>query len=276
MTENAKIGNLREEIISTLIKAGIPSPRLETDIILKHAAPSYPEVNKAESAKAYEMLKRRINHEPLDKIIGEREFYKSVFKVNQNVLTPRPDTEILVEEAINLLKNKSEGTVLDLGTGSGCILLSILKEYPKLRGIGVDISKKALDVAKENAERLGVATRCTFKNCSWTQLKDLDNSTDMIVTNPPYIESDEIANLEEEVKTYDPKIALDGGKDGYQCYREIAKLAPSMLKKEGYILIEAGIGQAEKIGEIFENEGLVLQKIVQDLGGINRCVILKK
>ena len=276
MTENAKIGNLREEIISTLIKAGIPSPRLETDIILKHAAPSYPEVNKAESAKAYEMLKRRINHEPLDKIIGEREFYKSVFKVNQDVLTPRPDTEILVEEAINLLKNKSEGTVLDLGTGSGCILLSILKEYPKLRGIGVDISKKTLDVAIENAERLGVATRCTFKNCSWTQLKDLDNSTDMIVTNPPYIESSEIANLEEEVKTYDPKIALDGGKDGYQCYREIAKLTPSMLKKEGYILIEAGIGQAEKIGEIFENEGLVLQKIVQDLGGINRCMILKK
>ncbi len=276
MFEQDSQNNFREELIVALVKAGISSPRLETDIILKYTAPLYPKITEEEQEKALTMLRRRLNHEPLDKIVGEREFYKFVFKVNQDVLTPRPDTEILVEEAIHLLKDNHKRIILDLGTGSGCILLSILKEYPEACGIGVDISEKALKVAKENAQRLGVEDRCTFQNCSWQQLEIAKESIDMIVTNPPYIESSEIANLDEEVKDYDPQIALDGGKDGYKCYKEIAKLAPSMLKKEGYILIEAGIGQAKKIREIFEKEGLVLYKIVKDLGGINRCVILKK
>lgn len=269
-------GNLREELIAALVKAGISSPRLETDIILKYAVPLYPKITEAEQEKALTMLQRRLNHEPLDKIIGEREFYKSVFKVNQNVLTPRPDTEILVEEAINLLQEKQSGIVLDLGTGSGCILLSILQECSCMKGIGVDISEKALDVAKENAQRLGVEDRCTFQNCSWQQLEIANESIDMIVTNPPYIASQEIETLETEVKDYDPRVALDGGVDGYKCYQEIAKIAPNILKKGGYILIEAGVEQAQKISEIFEKEGLVLHKIVKDLGGINRCVILKK
>ncbi len=276
MFEQDSQKDLREEVIAALIKAGISSPRLEANIILKYAAPLYPQITQEEQEKIKEMLQRRINREPLDKIVGEREFYKSVFKVNQDVLTPRPDTEILVEEAIKLLKEKEEGTVVDLGTGSGCILLSILKDCVKSKGIGVDISEKALNVAKENAQRLGIENRCIFQNCSWQQLEFAKESIDMIVTNPPYIASEDIEKLDVEVKDYDPRIALDGGKDGYKCYHEIAKLAPLFLKKDGYILIEAGMGQAQKIKEIFEKEGLYLEKIVKDLGGINRCVILKK
>lgn len=276
MFEQDSQKNLREELIAALVKAGISSPRLETDIILKYAAPLYPKMTEEERKKALTMLQRRLSHEPLDKIVGEREFYKSVFKVNQDVLTPRPDTEILVEEAINLLQEKQAGIVLDLGTGSGCILLSILKDCPYMKGIGVDISGRALDVAKENAQRLGVEDRCRFQNCSWQQLEIASESVDIIVTNPPYIASQEIETLETEVKDYDPRVALDGGDDGYKCYQEIAKIAPNILKKDGYILIEAGVEQAQKISEIFEKEGLVLYKIVKDLGGINRCVILKK
>lgn len=276
MSEKCVSESLREEIITALIKAGISSPRLETDIILKNAAPSYPEISPEEKERAQSMLQRRIAHEPLDKIIGEREFYKSVFKVNQDVLTPRPDTEILVEEAINILQEKEAGIVVDLGTGSGCILLSILKDCPNTKGIGVDISKKALSVAKENAQRLGVEDHCTFQNCSWQQLEIASESVDMIVTNPPYIASQEIETLEKEVKDYDPRVALDGGEDGYRCYQEIAQIAPRLLKKNGYILLEAGMGQAQKIKEIFEKEGLLFQKTAKDLGGINRCVILKK
>ncbi len=268
--------NLREELIAALIKGGIRSPRLETDIILKQAAPRYPQITQSEQEQVKAMLQRRLNHEPLDKIIGEREFYKSVFKVNQDVLTPRPDTEILVEEAIKLLEGREDVVVMDLGIGSGCILLSILKDCPDIKGIGVDISEKALKVAQENAQRLEVEKRCALKNCSWLQLEIEKESIDMIVTNPPYIASQEIETLDEEVKNYDPRVALDGGEDGYKSYKEIAQIAPNLLKRGGYILIEAGIRQAQKIGEIFEKEGLILEKTVKDLGGINRCVILKK
>ncbi len=276
MTKIKKNMNLREEIISALIKAKIPSPRMETDIILKHAAPEYPEISEQEKQTIMLMVSRRSRHEPLDKIIGEKEFYKSVFKVTGDVLSPRPDTEILVEEAINLLGAKKNGIVLDLGTGSGCILLSILQECQQLQGIGVDISAKAIEIAQINAQRLDVESRCTFINSSWKELEIEKESIDVVVTNPPYIASAEIEELEEEVKSYDPKTALDGGKDGYDCYKEIAEIVPEILKKEGYILIEAGIGQSEKIAEIFENKGLRLKGIVKDLGGINRCVIMKK
>ena len=127
----------REDIISALIKAQIPSPRLETDIILHHAAPTYPEITKKEENKIKAIINRRCNHEPLDKIIGQKEFYKSSFKVSSDVLSPRPDTEILVESALELLPSHKKFKILDLGTGSGCILLSILKERPDITGVQV-------------------------------------------------------------------------------------------------------------------------------------------
>lgn len=268
--------SLREEVIEALIKAHIPSPRLEADIILKHAAPTYPDISQEEQQNALQMLKRRLNHEPMDKIIGYREFYKSVFKVSRDVLSPRPDTEILVESALELMAKDKAVKILDLGTGSGCILLSLLKENPKALGTGVDISSKALEIAKENAKALNLESQTTFVNKSWTAPDFIKETFDLIVSNPPYIPTDEIAALATEVKDNDPLTALDGGKDGLNCYQEIAKIAPSLLTKDGHILLEVGYNQAEDVIKIFKSQGFKYIKTVQDLAQINRCVILKK
>ncbi|MBP3686742.1 MAG: peptide chain release factor N(5)-glutamine methyltransferase [Alphaproteobacteria bacterium] len=268
--------SLREEVIEALIKAHIPSPRLEADIILKHAAPSYPDMSQEERQNALQMLKRRLNHEPMDKILGYREFYKSVFKVSRDVLSPRPDTEILVESALELIAKNEVVKILDLGTGSGCILLSLLKENPQAMGTGVDVSAKALEIAKENAKALNLLSQTTFVNKSWTEPDFITETYDIIVSNPPYIPTEEIATLSTEVKDNDPLSALDGGADGLKCYLEIAEIAPSLLTTGGHILLEIGYNQAEDVIKIFENQGFKLVKAVQDLAQINRCVILKK
>ncbi len=268
--------NLREELIKALIAARVSSPRLEADIILKHAAPDYPQISLEETEQARNMLARRLQNEPLDKIIGQREFYKSIFKVNENVLTPRPDTEILVESALSYIPAAAQWQILDLGTGSGCILLSLLAERPHCCGTGVDLSAKALDIAAENARNLKLDSRTQFINKSWTEQNFIKGQYEIIVSNPPYIPSEEIGTLEPEVKNYDPLTALDGGTDGLNCYREIAAFAPLILKEGGYILLEVGYNQAEDVMQIFANSGLKPQKIVPDLAGINRCVILKK
>lgn len=268
--------NLRDELIEALIAEHIPSPRLEADIILRHAAPNYPDISEMELKKVREILSRRVNHEPLDKIFGLREFYKYTFQVNQNVLSPRPETEILVEKALEMIPKNSPCEILDMGTGSGCILLSLLKERPLSHGVGVDISPSALDVAAKNANLLGVEKQVRWINSSWTTAQLPYDTFDVIVSNPPYIETSEIPTLSPEVKNYDPLSALDGGEDGLFCYREIAKLVPLLLKKEGYIFLEVGINQAESVNHIFKMAGLKPVEIVSDLAGINRCVILKK
>ena len=267
---------LREELISALINQKIPSPRLETDIILKHAAPSYPDITNNEEALARQMLHRRLQNEPLDKIIGQREFFKSVFVVNSDVLTPRPDTEILVESALKLIPENRAIKILDLGTGSGCILLSLLAERPQCTGTGVDASLKAIQTAIRNTENLNLTNRTTFVNKSWTEENFVTDTYDIIVSNPPYIPTEDIENLDQEVKNYDPISALDGGKDGLECYRQIAKIASLILNEKGYILLEVGYNQAKDVEEIFTNQGLTSVEIVKDLAGINRCVILKK
>lgn len=267
---------LREQLIAELIKGKIPSPRLETDIILKYAAPDYPEINENQKQKALQMLNRRLCHEPLDKIIGKREFYKSVFTVNSDVLSPRPDTEILVEKALALIPKDKKLNILDLGTGSGCILLSLLAERPQCSGVGVDISPKALEIAKQNAENLQLSSRVTFINKSWTEPNFIDGQFDIIVSNPPYIPTEEIAGLETEVKKFDPLQALDGGVDGLDCYRQIAEIVPLILKKGGYILLEVGYNQAEAVIKILTAQGLEFVEMAADLAGINRCIILKK
>ncbi len=268
--------SLRDEIISQLIKAQISSPRLESDILLHQYVPNYPECTKDEELELRKAIERRLNHEPLDKIIGSKEFYKYTFSVDCNVLSPRPDTEILLEKALGLLDDNKEYNIIDLGTGSGCILLSLLKEKSKAHGIGVDISEKALAKAKENAINLNVADRVSFINKSWTEDDFVKSEFDMIVSNPPYIPTQEIETLDVEVKKYDPITALDGGVSGLKCYEEIAKIAYQLLKKDGYILLEVGYNQAEDVANIFQENGLLLVDIAKDLAGINRCVILKK
>ena len=225
------------------------------------------------------MLNERLNHKPIDKILGHREFYKYDFAVNEDVLSPRPDTEILVEEALKILQNKPDADILDLGCGSGCIIETLLKELPESKGCAADISAKALAVAKDNAINLKIGLRLQFIQADWfaDNFTDFfDRKFDMIVSNPPYIQSDDIKELQPEVKDYDPLSALDGGKSGFDSYERIAQTASRLLRQDGYILLEAGFGQARRIANIYMTHGFKLIKVVNDLAGIARCVILQK
>ena len=278
--------DLYNSIIQQLASANIPSPRLEARLLMAHVLNCNPSeiytgvvVSLSQKQQIEHLLRRRLAHCPLDKIIGKREFYKSEFICNENVLSPRPDTEILVEEAIRILSRQPTSNILDLGTGSGCIILSLLKEFPQTHGVAVDISEKALEVAKANSKSLHLETQIKFYLGSWFAddfCAQIGAEFNLIVSNPPYIASSEIADLAPEVKKYDPMLALDGGKSGFDSYIRIAEIAPKLLADNGYILLEAGKGQAPKIGEIFAQNGLKLCAIIPDLAGIERCVILQK
>ena len=268
--------NLRDKLIKSLIEASIPSPRLEADIILRYCAPNFPEYTDEEYKKIKDFLERRTNHEPIDKIIGIKEFYKYEFIVSRDVLSPRPDTEILVESTLELVNKNNNFKIIDLGTGSGCILLSILKECTNATGVGIDISPKALDIANQNAKKLEVTNRVYFYNNSWLELDKSFGLFDIVVSNPPYIPKSEIDSLDIEVKKYDPLCALTDENDGLDCYRQIANIAPLILKDDGFLLLEVGYNQSEEVCNIFSKNNFKTHKIVPDLSGINRCIILKK
>ena len=261
--------SLRETLINGLVKAGIPSPRLEADIILKHAAPSYPETTPDEEKKAGEMLRRRLCCEPLDKIIGCREFYKSYFKVNQNVLTPRPDTEILVEKALPLLPEETSLQLLDLGVGSGCILLSLLAERKMACGTGVDISAAAADIAAENARALGEENAVFVEG---DLFEKVEGKFEIIVSNPPYIRTDVIDTLEEEVRLHEPRMALDGGGDGLFFYREIIQKSRDYLCGGGRLYLEIGYDQKEAVTGLMREAGFAEVTAVCDYAGKDRVV----
>lgn len=238
-----------------------------------------PELNAEQEKQLAELVEKRIKHYPLCKLLGKKGFYKYDFIVSEDVLSPRPDTEILVEAAINYAKENKAKKILDLGTGSGCIILSVLGDVADLSGVALDASVKALNVAAQNADNLGLANRIKFVHGSWFD-EDISSSLgtdfDLIVTNPPYIPNKDIENLDEEVKAHDPLLALDGGEDGLKDYRQIAKISYPMLKEGGKIFIEGGIGQEKQIADVFAKEGFGLSTILKDYGGINRCIILKK
>lgn len=274
------------QIVQKLVQAGIENPRLEARILLAHILHCEPDeiftginISPENMQRTEVLLQQRLAHKPLDKIIGKRAFYKAEFKVNEQVLSPRPDTEILVEAALEYLQNKAKPHILDLGTGSGCIIETLLQEIPDAKAIAVDISAAALQVAKENAARLKVSERLRFINADWFSadfVQQINATFDMVVSNPPYIPTAQIADLDVEVKDYDPLFALDGGTSGFDSYRRIADIAPQLLKESGYILLEAGINQAEAIRNIFIQSGLKHVKTVRDLAGIERCVIMQK
>ncbi len=206
--------------------------------------------------KIKSLLVRRSNKEPLSHIVGYRDFYDDKFLVNQDVLDPRPDSEILIESIFNVFINKNSSIkALELGVGSGCLLLSVLKKFVNASGVGVDISKKALNVARKNAHKMNLEDRINFINSNW--FKNIkDQEFDLIISNPPYIESEQIDSLQEEVKNFEPRIALDGGFSGLDCYKEIASDVNKFLKKEGYLFLEIGIGQEKEVIKIFQDSNL--------------------
>mgnify|MGYP002709092967 CR=1 FL=1 len=210
---------------------------------------------------------KRMAHIPLQHLTGEQEFFGFSFYVNEHVLIPRQDTEILVEEALK--KARDEMHVLDMCTGSGCILLSIMKNKAGITGVGADISSEALEVAKENACRLRTPAQFVQSNL----FESVNGSFDMIVSNPPYIATADIGQLMPEVREHEPRLALDGMEDGLYYYKRIISQSPAYLKDGGYLLFETGYDQGAAVSKLLEEAGFEAVSVVQDLAGLDRVVM---
>ena len=220
-------------------------------------------------AKFKTFIDRRLNHEPVTRIIGEREFYGRTFQVSPAVLDPRADTETIIELTLQLLDAEPK-RILDLGTGSGAIAITLLAERPNWSGIAVDLSTEALEIAKTNANSLGVAQRLAFRNACW--FDDITEKFDLIVSNPPYIPHLEVFELSLEVQNYDPHLALDGGGDGLEAYLAIATSAADHLNSKGLVILEIGAGQRVDVTSIFTGQGFQLIGQKSDLGGHVRAL----
>jgi release factor glutamine methyltransferase len=232
------------------------------------------EVEADAANRARDHLARRLRGEPVLRILGRREFYGRDFIITPATLDPRPDTETVVETALGLLSGMSSPRILDLGTGSGAILVTLLCEIGSAMGTGTDSSAAALEVARANAHRLGVGERAAFMVADW--LAGIDGRFDLIVSNPPYIRRAAIATLEIGVRNHDPLEALDGGPDGLDAYRRIAADAASVLVPGGALVLEIGSEQAGTVISIFGEHGYFCEKVARDLAGRDRVVVLKR
>ena len=278
---------LRDTAVA-LAAAGIDNVRFEARLLLAHAAGLSAEqliARGAEPAPAAvaerlrELAARRVLREPMAYILGEREFWGLPFKVSPAVLVPRPDSETLIEAALALMPDRQRAwRIVDLGLGSGCLLLTLLREYPAARGVGLELSEEALAVAQANAEALQVAARARLVPGDWRQpdwQQRLGGPFDLLVSNPPYIEAGAIEQLMPEVARFEPRLALDGGPDGLAAYHAIASAAPALVVPGGRVLVEAGEGQALEISRIFSVAGLAMEGLWKDLAGIDRVVSAK-
>ncbi|MEM7619484.1 MAG: peptide chain release factor N(5)-glutamine methyltransferase [Pseudomonadota bacterium] len=293
MTQNiaipaqASLGAVYENITALFEAADLDTPKLDARILLCHACDvtheqfiMYPDnrVVNEDRARLTDYIHRRLDGEPVSKIIGYRDFWKDRFRIGLETLDPRPDTEILIEHILDHItehKNVNAALrILDLGTGSGCILLSLLGELENALGFGADISMQALEIAHSNARILGLSERAQFIKSHW--LECFCGDYDIIVSNPPYIPCRVIKSLMAEVKDYDPHIALDGGEDGLQSYRHIVEqIANLSNSKEGFLVFEVGLGQARAVRTILENhisQKYHSVKYQYDLNGYVRCV----
>lgn len=235
------------------------------------------ELTVVEATRFAGYLERRKTGEPVAHILGSQEFWSLEFKVTPATLIPRPDTETLVEVALKHLGQINGGTILDMGTGSGCILLSLLSELPAFYGIGIDQSRDALSVASENAEALNLSDRTAFVESDWFSAVDIpEGGFAAIVSNPPYIPSSDIMGLMQDVRDFEPLSALDGGEDGLDPYHIIAEGAFGCLSPDGLLAVELGIHQAAEVATIFKGAGFTEIEITNDLAGIGRVVSGKK
>ena len=261
----------------------IENPLLDAKILAKYAF-SLTDIELAlkeqeiATSKQLEKLQQlgnfRLANMPIARILGKKEFYGLNFKLNKATLVPRPETELLVDLALKEIKINKVKNILELGVGSGAVLIAILYFAKNIKALGIDISDLAIKQAKENANLLKVSEIIEFEKSNWFEQIKSDEKFDLIISNPPYIKTNDMDNLSLEVKKYDPKLALDGGKDGLEPYRIIAKEARGFLTAKGKIIIEFGKGQEQKIAKIFQENGYKEINHYQDLAGIIRAMII--
>jgi release factor glutamine methyltransferase len=278
-----KLEAVLAEAKAELIKADVPTPALDARLLMQHTL----EINHSEIIAGSDrqltddqvrqfkvLLARRLVGEPVTRILGEREFYGRSFKTSPDVLDPRPDTETLIELCLAHLPDDGNVNILDLGTGTGILALTLLAERPLAKATAVDLSGAALDVARSNAVQLLLSNRTSFIQGNW--FEKITGTFDLIVSNPPYIPASEIPNLEIEVRNHDPRLALDGGDDGLDAFRAIALQSAAHLTPHGLVAVEIGAGQARDVEAIFPHHGFTLAAQKHDLGGHIRALLFRR
>ncbi|MGE0735570.1 MAG: peptide chain release factor N(5)-glutamine methyltransferase [Alphaproteobacteria bacterium] len=266
-----------------LQRAGIEQPRLDARLLIAHALDAPPQeillrperkLTQAEHAAIATAIARRLAHEPVARIIGRREFWSLNFAVTEATLIPRPDSETLVEAVLAQIADRAAPLrLLDIGTGTGCLLLALLSELPNATGVGTDILPAAVETARSNAKILGTDGRAAFVATHWTD--GIAGRFDVIVSNPPYIPRAEIDGLAPEVARFDPRAALDGGPDGLDAYRALAERIPALLANNGFAAVEIGAGQEIDVAGIFERSGMLVVRQAVDLSDRIRCLVLR-
>ena len=264
---------------SILLDNNIISAKLDSEILMSQAIRKNKkfiilnlnkEIKKRDLDYFDNLIQERAKSKPIAQIIKKKDFWKYEFIVNNNVLIPRPDTEILIEQALKLVKNKDRLQILDIGIGSGCILMSILKEKKNFIGTGIDISNKSLQISKVNGQKLRINNRLRlFKS-------NIDNFNtgkyDLIVSNPPYIKKSNLKCLEKDIG-FEPKQALNGGLDGLSEIRKVINKSSELIKKSGHFIIEIGFDQKNKVKKILRDKGFYIKKTVKDLSNHDRCIV---
>ena len=261
----------------------IPNPQLDSEILLsnsikrnkKHIILNPKEPLSLEQSERFKsLIERRKKGEPIAYLINKKEFWKDEFFVNRDVLIPRPDTELIIEQILKIYSKEVQLQILDIGTGSGCILLSILKERSNFYGTGIDISKKSINVSKFNAKQLNLTNRVKFFHSSVDNFNN--GKYDMIVSNPPYIKQLSLKYLEKDVVNFEPKLALSGGFDVFSKIRRVINKASILIKKKGKFILEIGFNQKNKVIQILKEEGFYVNKAIKDYGNNDRCIISTK
>ena len=277
------IENLLNQAFKRLTNSNIKNANLDCEILLSKTIDKnreYIVLNQKENLDKkyidvfYSLIERRKKGEPVAYLLNKKEFWKETFYIDKNVLIPRPDTEHIIEEIIRFTQKDSKLHILDIGTGSGCVMLSILKERKNFKGTGIDISKECIKVSKYNAKRLKVNNRSKF------YISDVDNfligKYDVVVSNPPYIEHLSLKYLDRDIVDFEPKLALNGGHDGFSEITKVINKTSALIKKNGLFVLEIGYNQKNKAIRILKKNGFYIKKVLKDYGKKDRCIVSTK
>jgi release factor glutamine methyltransferase len=278
--------NIQSAVIegtNVLKDKSILSAKLDTEILMAKALGknreyiilNHDKILNIENLKYFkQLIQERATRKPIAYLLNKKFFWKSEFCVNKNTLIPRPDTEIIIEQVLKFTKNKNKFSVLDIGVGSGCILLTILKEKKNFYGTGIDISKNSLDICKINAKKLLVEGRVKFYKSDVD--KFAQGKYDLIVSNPPYIKRCDLKYLDSDLLKFEPKLALDGGLDGLSVIRKVIKKSSELVKKNGIFILEIGFDQKNKVIKLLNEKGFYINSTLKDLAKNDRCIVSTK